>query len=312
MLVVLTNSLPAYGEIIEKIFAVVNGELITFSELKSAEAEFTRALSQKFQGEELEKQIADMKKNLLDSLIEQKIILSYARDKNYDVAGEVDLTIKNLKKQNNISSDDELKQALAQQGLEYESWKKQLGENFMQRRYIGEVLGQKINDSIDNAAIMAYYKANIKEYTIPAKLSLNCIFLDKTQYVTPDSLAEKKKTIDDQLKTNDFIAVARVYSTLPGTDNNYFLGEFSVGELDAKIEKAAADLKTGEHSGWVETDTGWYLIQLVKREESKLVEYKEVRDKIDYKLKMEQQDKEVAILVEQLKKDSHIKIYQTF
>lgn len=291
---------------------MVNGELITYSELKGAEAEFTRALAQQYKGEELEKQIADMKKNLLDSLIDQKVILSFARDKNYEVDGEVDLTIKNLKKQNNITSDEELKRALSQQGMDYDNWKKQLGENIMQRRYIGETVGQKISDSIDNAAIMAYYKAHIKDYTIPARHSLNCIFLDKTHYVTPESLEEKKKTIDEQLKSNDFVTVAKVYSSLPGADNNYVLGEFNVGELDAKIEEAAAALKTGEHSQWVETETGWYLIQLDKKEESKLVEYKEVRDKIDYILKMEQQEKEVAVLVEQLKKESHIKIYHKF
>ncbi len=312
ILTILVNNLPAYGETIEKIFAVVNGELITYSELKGAEAEFTRALTQQYEGEELEKQIADMKKNLLDSLINQKVILSFARDKNYDVDGEVDLTIKNLKKQNNITSDDDLKRALAQQGMDYDNWKKQLGENIMQRRYIGEMIGQKINDSIDNSDIMAYYKSNIKEYTIPAKNKLNCIFLDKTQFITPESLEEKKQTIDDQLKSHDFITVAKVYSMLPGAENSYYLGEFKVGELDPAIEKAASTLKPNEYSGWVETESGWYLIQLVEHEESKLVEYQKVRDDIEIKLKMELQEKEVAILVEQLKKDSHIKIYHKF
>lgn len=310
--ILLVSSGPFFGfpKVIDKIFAVVNGEIITYAELKSAEIEMTRYLSQQYKDEELEKQIEEMKKNLLNRLIEQKLILSYAKDEDYDVDGILELIIKDIKKQNNINSDEELKAALASQGLDYEEWKKQLKETQIQQHFIREKIGSKIN--IDSSAIMDYYKKNIDDYTVPAKYSLNCIFLNKENYLAPSALKEKMKTIAAELQTNSFEETAKKYSELPGEENNYFLGEFKKGELDAKIEEASFQLKEGEHSGWIETDNGFYMTRLIKHTESKLVEYKLVREEIENKLKLAEQDKLLEKYIEQLKKESHIKIYEKF
>ena len=118
-----SGSFFGFPEIVDKIFAVVNGEIITYTEIKSAEIEMTRFLAQQYEGEELEKQVNEMKKNLMNRMIEQKLILSYAKEKDYDVNGIVELIIKDIKKQNNINTDEELKAALASQGLDYDQWK---------------------------------------------------------------------------------------------------------------------------------------------------------------------------------------------
>lgn len=310
--ILLINSGPFFGfpEIIDKIFAVVNGEIITYSELKSAEIEMTRYLAQQYEGEELEKQVNEMKTNLLNRMIEQKLILSYAKEEDYDIDGVLELIIKDIKKQNNINSDEELKGALASQGLDFDQWKQQLKETQLQQQFIREKIGPKIK--IDSSSIMEHYKKNIDDYTIPAKYSLNCIFLNKENYLYPPAIKEKMKTIDAELEAKPFIEVAKEYSELPSEDNNYFLGEFKKGELDAKIEEASFQLKEGEHSGWIETETGFYITQLIKRTESKLVEYKLVREEIENKLKMAEQEKLLKEYIEQLKKDSHIKIYEEF
>lgn len=312
LIILLISSSPFFGfpEIIDKIFAVVNGEIITYSELKSAEIEMTRFLTQQYEGEELEKQVNEMKKNLLNRLIEQKLILSYAKEEDYDVDGVLELIIKDIKKQNNINSDEELKAALASQGLDYDQWKQQLKETQLQQNFIREKIGPKVK--IDSSTIMEYYKKNIDDYTIPAKYSLNCIFLNKENYLYPPAIKEKMKTIDAELEAKPFLEVAKEYSELPSEDNNYFLGEFKKGELDAKIEAASFQLKEGEHSGWIETETGFYITQLIKHTESKLVEYKLVREEIENKLKMAEQEKLLKEYIEQLKKESHIKIYEEF
>lgn len=307
-LVILLSSFLGFSDVIEKIYAVVNGELITYSELKSAEMDLTRALAQQYEGEELAKQVAEMKKTLLERLIEQKLILSYAKEKNYDVDGEVELIIKDVKKQNNLNTDEELRRALASQGINLEEWKKQIKENRIQGRFIGETIGPKIN--IDSSAIMEYYRKNIKDYTLPLKLTLNCIFLDKTNYLGERLLKEKMAAIDEEIKTSSFEEVAKANSELPGGE--ILLGEFKQGELDSAIEEAALKLKKDEVSGWVETDSGWYILQLVKREDPQLVEYKNVRAEIENKLRMEEQNKKLDEYIEELKKESYIKIYKDF
>lgn len=312
LLITISFSQFAYSgpEIIEKIYAVVNGEAITYSELKNTEVELTRMLRRQFSGQELEDKIQDMKKNLLNQLIEQKIVLSVAKEKNYDVDHEVELIIKDLKKQNNINSDEELKKAIIAQGLDYDEWKKQLKETSLQHRLIREEVGYKIN--IDNSEIMEFYREHMKEYTKPMELSLNCIYLSKENHIDPTALDELKQTIDSALKEKKFEDAAKEYSELPGTDNNYFLGDFKQGELDSKIEEAALKIQKGEHTDWIETDTGWYIIQLQNRTEPELVEYKTVRSEIENAIRSKKQDALLKEYVEQLRKDCYIKIYEEY
>lgn len=301
----------AQSEVIEQIYAVVNGEMITHSELKSIESDMIQILSQQYQGEELATEITKIKKNLLKQLIDRKIILSYARDKNYDLDAEVDLVIKDIKKQYNIKSDEELQNALNSQGLDYDAWRKRLKEDRMQGKYIYEMIGSKIN--IDNSLIMSYYKDHIDEFTLPLKLELNCIFLSKTNYLSPKLLEEKKETINNELKSSPFEEVAKKYSELPNNEKNinYYLGEFKKGELDPTLESSTINLQPGAYSNWIETDNGWYITQLIKKTEPELVEYKKVRSDIEYKLRQIEQEKRVDKFVDDLKKESYIKIYGT-
>lgn len=303
---------PAPAELIEKIYAVVNGEIVTYSELKLAENEMARMIRQQFKNDEnmVKEKIAEMKKGLLQQLIEQKLVLSVAKEKNYDVEHEVEIIVKDIKKQNNMNSDDELKQAIQAQGMDYKEWRKQLKETSMQHRLIREEIGYKIK--VDNSQIMAYYREHMDDFTKPREFSLNCIYLDKAQALNEAVLAETRLTIDAELQTGTFEEVAQKNSQLPGSENNYYLGSFKEGELDAKIEEAAIKTEIGKYSSWIETESGWYIIQVLERKEPELMEYKTVRGDIERAIQTREQNALLKDYVEQLKKDSHIKIYEEY
>jgi peptidyl-prolyl cis-trans isomerase SurA len=294
------------AEIIEKIYASVNGEPVTYSKLKIAENEMIQILSQQFKDEELKNKIQEMKKGLLDRLIEQAVLTSFAKEKNYNVDGDLELMIKDTKKQYNFNSDEELKSAMAAQGIKFEDWKEEVKITLMQRNYIGEMIRSKIK--IDSSAIMEYYKANIKTFTLPSKVTLNCIFINKSNYIAPKAIQEKKDAIDAELLKSNFADTAKKYTDLPGGE--ILLGEFKQGELEPLLEKAAMELKKDAHSGWIETNTGWYIIQLVNRADSQLVDYGTVRNEIENILIEKEQGKLIQGFLDDLKKDSHIKIYE--
>lgn len=297
-----------YADVVEKIYAVVNGELITYSELKNMETEMIRSLRQQYSGEELQKNIKDLRGQLLERLIEQKIILSVAKEKKYDIANDLEILKKEIRKQYKLGSEEELKQALMAQGLDYKEWEQQLKDNRISQRLIYEEIGSKIN--IDNSEIMAYYREHEKEFTNPMEFTLHCIYLDKSKQPSAQALSDKMQAIDAELKEGKFEEVATKHSELPGTDSNYVLGKFKEGELDQRIETEAKKLKKDELSPWVETETGWYKLRMKELTESSLMEYKTVRPQIEGYLRNIAQDKKVVEYVKKLKEDSHIKIYE--
>ena len=155
------------AETVEEIYAVVNDEVITGSELKKFEADMLRALQSQLEGEKLEQATLEMKKDLLNKFIEQKLLLSKIKEKNYDVDSDVEMIVQEIKKQNNFASDDDLKNALQTEGIEFDTWKEQWKERRKQERLIGEEVGSKIK--VDNPQIMEYYRKNPEQFTIPGR-----------------------------------------------------------------------------------------------------------------------------------------------
>ncbi len=303
-------SINVFPQLIEEIYAVVNDEIITYSELFNAKQQLINELRTKYKGKEFEEALKNNKQKLLDRIIEYKLILSKAKEKKYDVESDIKVIIKEIKKQNDFATDKELEEALKSQGLTMEKFKEQQKINRIQQRFIYEEAYSNVK--IDNSDIMEYYKKNIDKYTIPLQLSLNCLFLNRENYSADEDILEKKDKINSELNETNFKEVAKKYSELSNSEDNIFLGNFKKRELDNKIEEKALKLKKGEHSSWIETDSGWYIIQLISRTESKLIEYKKVREEIKNKLMRIEQEKELINLIERLKKESYIKIYKEF
>jgi peptidyl-prolyl cis-trans isomerase SurA len=298
----------AVAEIVEEIYAIVNDETITGTELKKFEMEMVRSLQAELEGEKLEQALAEVKKELLNKFIEQKLLLSKIKEKNYNVDSEVETIIQEVKKQNNIASDDELKSALTREGIEFGAWKDQWRERRKQERLVWDEVGSKIK--VDNPQIMEYYRKNSEKFTIPAEFTLNCIYLKKNENGTKPQ--EKMDLVTAELKPGLFEEIAKKHSELPDAANSTTLGKFKKGELDKNLEEAALKLKKDEYSGWIETDNGWYIIQLADFSEAKVREVKDVREDIIQKLREDQQQLKLKDYIEQLKKESYIKILKEF
>lgn len=297
-----------FAEVFEGIVAVVNEEIITYSELRSAQAQWLSQLREKYQGKELEAAIQKMKSDILDSMIERLVILSKAKQKNYDLEADIEIMLKDIKKQNNLNSDEEFKAALRAEGIEFDDYKEQLRLNRMQQKFLFEEVGDKIQ--VDNSQIMEYYKEHVDEFTNPLEMSLNCIYLNSGNYPDKEAISEKIAVIDSELKAIGFLETAKKYSELGDDNNNFYLGKFKKGELDPKIEETAVTLKEGEYSTWIETESGWYRVQVINRIEPSLIEYKEVREKIHNQIRDKKYQQAVKEIIEELKKESYIKIYK--
>ena len=305
----ITSSVNA--DTVEGIYAVVNDEIITYSEIENFEKGMTIELRNNFSGEELLNEINKMRSNLLDLVIGRKVLLSKAREKNYDMNQYLELVIKEIMTRNKLATKDDLIAALKSQGISYDDFKKQRLEQLMQEKFIQESLGARI--TIDTSEIISYYKENASKYTTPARFKLNCIFLNKEHYFTEDSINDKRKEISAFLaESKDFIKTAKEYSDLEGESNNYELGTYTKGELDSSLENSAVNLSISKFSDWLETDTGWYIIQLADKTESKLKEYNKVKKQIENILYERKRQKEIILLIEELRQESYINILKEF
>jgi peptidyl-prolyl cis-trans isomerase SurA len=297
---------PAVGQVVEEIVAVVNDDVITLSQYKEQFDSTVQQLRSALQGEEYEKQYQMLKKDLLDMMITDLLLMQQAKEKNINVSEQVKLALDNIKKENNIESDDDLKRGLQQQGLDYDQWLKQLEDNMLKQATVYSEVDRTI--VLDDSEVVGYYKLHPEEFTEPEEYHVRAIYL-AAEGKTPEALAEARRLILGKVKAGEpFNALAKEYSDGPAKQAEGDLGRFRQGELDKALEQAVAKLKTGETSDWVETKNGWYLLKLEEKKDSRLRTFEEVKKEVEEKLYTQKKQKKLEEYLKTLREKSYIKI----
>lgn len=296
----------SWQEIVEEIVAIVNDDVITLSEYKREHDRMSQLLRAQVSGEEFDRQYERMKKELLNTMITNMLLLQEAEKKGFDVKEQVRLQIENIKKENSINSDEELRRALQQQGLVYEEWIKAMEERSLRDNVIfAEVRG---NIVLDDSEIVNYYKLHPEEFTEPMEYKLRAI------YISPEGKSEeeveaKKREIDEKMQAGEKLAdLAGQYSEGPGKESQGDLGSFKQGQLEKTLEQAVEKLKVGEMTSWLNVRNGWFLLQLDEKKESRLKSFEEARKEIEEKLFNQKSQKGLEKYLKELKEKSFIKI----
>jgi len=223
-----------------------------------------------------------------------------------DVSEQVKTTIENIKRENNLSTDEQLQRALAQQGMDFGSFKSEMEQQFLRQNIVFSEVGRKI--AIDDSKIVAYYKQNREEFIDPVEYTLKAIYIAE-EGKTSEELESKKQELDSRLGSgNDFGQLSSEYSEGPEKDSQGDLGSFKKGELEKGLEEAVDGLAAEEISSWLNIREGWWRLKLVDRKEKRLKAFEEVRKEIEEKLFAEEQQRELDKYLQDLKKRSYIKI----
>jgi len=247
-----------------------------------------------------------MRKTLLDNMISDLLILQKAKEYGIDVSEQVKLSIENIKQENNMQSDEQLRQAFQAQGLDFDEWKRQMEEDFLKRAVIyGEVDRHIV---LDDSEIVSYYKQHPEEFTDPEEYKLRAIYLSHSGK-SKEELEIKMEEITRKLRAGEDMGVlAEQYSEGPEKDSRGELGTFKEGELASELDQAVKKLKQGETTPWIETKNGWYLIRLEEKKDRRLRPFEDIKKEVEEKLFSERKKKRLQEFMKELRAKSYIKI----
>jgi parvulin-like peptidyl-prolyl isomerase len=299
--------LAAAPDVVEEIVAIVNDEIITLSQYKQQfEIQVQQLKAQNLPQEQYDKQYKLVKGELLNAMITETLILQQAKEKNLSASEELKNNLQAIKKENNFTSDDDLRRAVEQQGIPYEQWLKQYQESILKQMVMVSEVYRSI--VLDESEVVQYYKQHPQEFTVPAEYKLRAVYLT-TEQRTPEALEALKADVSGKLKDGGaFPDVAAALSDPPMKEAKGDLGTFKKGELDKTLEEAVEKLKTGEVSPWVAAKNGWYLIKLEERKEGYLRTFDDARSEVQEKLLAGKRQKKSEDYIASLKAQSFIKI----
>ncbi len=148
---------PAAAEIVDRIVAQVNQEVITLSELEQA-MKYLQAHPPA--GMNL-KDPATLRRQTLESLIDRKLAKEEAKRLGVTVSEkEINQNLEDIKRRNGFADDEALAKALAKEGMTIEQLRNYLTEQLQQERLMQLTLRGKVK--VSEAEIQRFYEQNYK------------------------------------------------------------------------------------------------------------------------------------------------------
>jgi len=263
ILMSLIFSSASYASILlDRVVAVVNKEVITWSELYKA-MEFEAATQVKsLSGEQRTKLFKENEASFLESLIDMRLQLQEAQNIGIAVTqNEIAETIDNIQKKYSMTQAD-FTESLKKEGLSLEEYKKRLSDQILINKVVTSQIRNKI--VVSDAEVNRYMDANKETFTGSETYKLRQIFFKKpAENIDKKTIEEKATEIMKRLKDGeDFSALARMYSEDSSARSGGDLGFVKKEILAKEFIDVLSDMKVGDYSMPFWTDKGLHIIKL--------------------------------------------------
>jgi len=298
------------AEVVDRIIAYVNDDIITLSELNEKTAAMVAARKQNPYLRDQEQDVEKLRRDILDNLINERLAAKeITRLKISVTAGDVDNVVKSIIEDNHLTP-EQFEVELRKQGQTVEDFRKRIREDLERARLIDREVRSKT--VVTDAQVEAYYKSKREEFQAKVRRRLQSIFLPYGPENSPDK-ERQIYAVAEQIRERltrgaDFAAMAKRYSQGPGAEAGGDLGFFNEGELDPVLEEAIETLKPGEISQIVRTGNGLHIIRVAEVQTVAERPMEEVRENIRRRLSQQEMNRLYAEWLKGLRARSFVKI----
>ena len=290
----------AHAEIVERVVAKVNGDIVTLSDFESRQIAAVQAA--KIGPDKIEAFLRNNNARILQEAVDDLLIVQRADDLGFkDPAPYVKEAIEQIKKENNLPTDEALREQLRREGMTLDDLKRSVARSMLKRQVLHKELEPKV--TITAVEVKADYDARKDEYMRPETVHLQEILV-----TGDDARARAIDTVKRARGGEDFAELARALSASATRTTGGDLGTANLKELSPAIQKAAAPLKPGELSDPVATSDGFRILKLVGRTEAGLTPLDDVKADIRRRLMESRSNKVYDEYVEGLRKNAIVDV----
>ncbi len=303
---------PTGAEVIDRIIAVVNDEVITLYEFNTAFEPYLKNIENSYKGNDKEVLIKQTRAAFLQRLIDNMLIEQEAKKTGAGIIvkdEEVMDVIRDMLAKQKISMQDFVKN-LAKEGNTLESVKKEIRMQMMRARLLRREIKSKV--IVTDEEIGEYYDKHREDYEGKETVRIKQLLLlippnaDKTAIVKVKNEAMQlhKRIMDGE----SFDSLILKYSQGPAAAQGGDVGYVGRGTIIPEVEKVAFSLPLRRISNVIESSVGFHIIQVVDKKGAGLKPITDVREEIKTKIEDEKLDKKYDEWIASVRARSHIEI----
>ena len=271
------------AELVDRVAAVVNNDVITLSEV--------------------EKRAAALKR-VLDTMIDEKLVDNELRELKVSISDkEVDGAVDEVKKSYNLT-DEQLQQAVAREGYTDDEYREQMRKQIGRYKLISEKVRKNVK--VSDADVQSEYdrmtRSEGEDYEVHVRHIL--IAVPRSASAAQVDQARRKAAavaVEAREPGVNFADLAKKRSEGSSSSDGGDLGFFKRGTMVPEFERVAFNLKTGEVSEPVRTQFGWHVLKLEEIRKLGMKPLAEVRPEIEDRLRKIQAERLTAQYMETLR-----------
>ncbi len=306
-----TVAASADSEVVDRIVAVVNEDIILLSELKERMRPYVQRIRrQGFDQDRERTMIFKVREEMLNRLVDEKLTDQEIKRNDIQVDdAQIDQTIERIKKANEYT-DEDLRRMLEQEEMTMEQYRHKIRDQILRTRLVNYEVKSKI--VITEEEIQRYYDSHPEIYAGKIRYHLRNILMRPPAYATED----EKQSVKDQMERirkritggESFGDLAKAYSQSPTAAEGGELGVFEKETLAPQIQTALEGLQPGQTTTVMDTDAGFQLFFIEALDHGRAKPLEQVREEIQQQIFTDVVDEKFISWLENLRSQSHIKI----
>jgi peptidyl-prolyl cis-trans isomerase SurA len=298
----LAGSAAARAEIIERIIAKVNGEIITLTEFQERQIQAVQAA--RVGPNEVGTFLRQNNARLLQEAIDEILLVQKAQDAGLALNPEfIDQVIESIKKDNKLETEEAFQAALAQEGMTLDELRASIQRSMTQRMMINRDVEPKIQVS-DETLREEYEKRKDEEFTRPATISLKEIFVPEDA----GGLRLARELVERARAGEDFASLARAHSQSPTADSGGDLGEITRGDMSPELEEVVFPLPVGSVSDPIPVQDGYRILKVVAKTSGSVIPFETAKERLRSQLLNARFQEEYATYIAGLREKADIEL----
>ncbi len=279
----------AEPDVINGIAAIVNGDVITYSQVRDLSAPREKLLRSQYSGAELEKGLKEAREAALKDLIDRRLIIQAFQKEKFEIPNHfVEEQVRGIIKESFGGDRNTFIKTLEAQSYSLGEFKQRETERMIVQAMRAKNV--KRNPISSPTKVEEYYKKHRAEFTAKERVKLRMIMIpghaDTGQSATQKALAEE--VLGQLAGGAEFERMAQSYSEDGTRDVGGDWGWIERKTIAAPLEKVAFNMPVGRISNIIEYGGNYYILKVEEKEGGTTRSLAEARPEIEKKLLQEE------------------------
>ena len=275
----------AEPEIVDGIAAIVNGEVVTYSQVRDLSGPREKLLRSQFKDDELIAKIREARQAALKDLIDRQLILQSFKKENFQIPDHfVEEKMHDIIREDFGGDRNTFVKTLQAQNYTLGEFKKMESERIIVQAMRGQKV--KTNKTVSPIKIEEYYKTHREEFTAKEEIKLRLIMIPS--HANEGGAAAQKAMADEIVgklaNGAEFDRMAQIYSEDGSRELGGDWGWIERKTLAEPLEKIAFKLPVGKVSKIVEFSGNYYILKVEETRGGATRSLTEAHDDIEKKL----------------------------